>query len=70
MIRLLLKILLALAAMAGLLLYLVPDAGAWFDWNVYHRVLQLTLWVGGGALVYFLVLRLTGIRLRQYSTPE
>jgi putative peptidoglycan lipid II flippase len=67
--RYLLIIAVAIAAMAAMLLFLVPDPAAWLDWNVYRRAAQLLLWVAGGALCYFIVLRLFGVRLGEMTGP-
>jgi putative peptidoglycan lipid II flippase len=59
----------ALAAMAILLLALVPDTSAWLAWGVRERVAQLLLWVVGGMVCYFAVLRLMGVRPGEMTAP-
>jgi putative peptidoglycan lipid II flippase len=64
-----LAIVAALAAMAILLLTLVPDTAAWLAWGVYARAAQLLLWVAGGMVCYFVVLRLMGVRPGEMTAP-
>ena len=59
----------AVAAMALLLLMLVQPLSAWLDWNAFHRVGWLLLWVAAGALGYFAVLHLLGIRPGRMTAP-
>ncbi len=63
------KMLLSLAAMCLLLLWLSPAMTAWFSWGLYERAANLALCILAGAGVYFLVLRLVGIGLRQMTAP-
>ena len=59
----------AIAAMATLLLALVPDTAAWLGWGVYERSTQLLLWVAGGMACYFAVLHLMGVRPGEMTAP-
>lgn len=59
---LLLRMLLANAAMLGVLIYLSRSSSWWFDAGVTNRALWLALSVGAGALVYFLTLLVLGLR--------
>ena len=55
----------ALVLMAIMLLRFVPAPELWNDWGVLTRTWQLLLWVSAGAVVYWLVLLIAGIRLRE-----
>ena len=61
------KITLAVFAMALCLIYFIPDNFVWFEWNVYDRILNASLWVVIGLLIYFGVLWITGIRPREMA---
>jgi len=63
------RISVALLVMSAVLLWFVPSSELWFDWNVFHRVIQLTGWITAGALVYFASLWLTGLRVQQIRSP-
>jgi len=63
--RLLIQILAASAAMAALLWFAAGDPGLWAARSWHGRATLLALLVLAGALCYFLVLRLTGVRLRR-----
>lgn len=67
--KLLVRIIIAVAVMSMLLLMFLPAIELWYEWGVYQRVLQLTLWVVGGALVYVMVLFLGGLRPAHLATP-
>ena len=67
--RYVLAIIAALAAMAILLLVLVPDTTAWLAWGVHKRAIQLLLWVASGMVCYFAVLRLMGVRPGEMTAP-
>lgn len=60
-----LKVLLATVVMAAVLAYLLPAIDAWVNWPWQQRATQLGLWVAAGAVVYLLVLMLSGVRPRQ-----
>lgn len=66
----LLKLAIAVAMMALVLHFLVPALAIWLDWNVYQRVLNLSLWVVAGAVCYFVALLLLGIRPKQMTAPH
>lgn len=68
--RHLFRIAAGIAAMALLLLMLVPDIGAWSGWDVFQRAWQLGLWVILGGLSYFAVLLLLGLRRRDMTAPS
>ncbi|WP_457670292.1 murein biosynthesis integral membrane protein MurJ [Thiolapillus sp.] len=57
-----LKVFLAAAGMAGIILWGMPDLQAWAEVGAGMRAIWLGLWVGVGALTYFLLLLLFGIR--------
>ena len=67
---LILKIILSMAFMAGIIVFGVSDISAWFDWSVFVRVFNLTLWITISMLGYFAFLWFTGIRLRNFTTQE
>ena len=60
----LLRMLLANGAMIGLLLLLVGAPEQWLAYDLWQRVMQMALLVGGGAGLYLLVLVLLGMRPR------
>lgn len=57
----------ACVAMSLLLFLFVPKADTWMQWSTVHRVTELAIWIGLAMLVYFAVLRLSGLRLRQMT---
>jgi putative peptidoglycan lipid II flippase len=61
-----LKVLLASAGMAGVILWGVPALDEWHAVSVWVRITWLGSWIGAGALVYFLLLILMGIRPRHF----
>jgi putative peptidoglycan lipid II flippase len=61
--RLFLQMGLAGAALGALLLWGVPAVEEWLAWPARSRLAALVVWVLGGVLVYFLALRLGGVRL-------
>ncbi|HHJ80358.1 MAG TPA: murein biosynthesis integral membrane protein MurJ [Candidatus Tenderia electrophaga] len=63
--RLMLQVLLANLAMAALLWWGASDLQAWFAWGGWQRAMQLLLWIAAGAVVYFAVLLITGVKFRQ-----
>ncbi|MEX2353219.1 MAG: murein biosynthesis integral membrane protein MurJ [Gammaproteobacteria bacterium] len=67
---LLIRIVAGLLVMISLLGYFLPASIFWFDWNVFHRVFELIIWVCFGVLVYFATLWLTGLRYNQMSSPS
>lgn len=68
--RYLSKLTAATVAMGILLLLLVPQPGAWFEWGLAQRAAQLAIWVTAGALSYFVVLYLLGVRPQQMTSPR
>ena len=66
----LIKLGMGLVMMVVIFLLWVPEVAAWYDWNVYHRVIQLTVWIVAGALSYFAVLWLSGLRFREMLAPS
>jgi hypothetical protein len=42
----------------------------WAAWNVYWRAFMLLLWVGIGAAVYWLLLIVTGVKLKDLLKHE
>ena len=63
-----LKIILAMIFMAGIIAFGIADVSTWFDWSVFRRVLNLMMWVFTSMLSYFIILWLTGLRLRNITT--
>ena len=63
----LLKVGLALAAMASLLLWATQDASQWLDAGALDRVLRLGWVVLAGAAVYLAALRLLGLKPSDFS---
>ncbi len=61
-----LRIILANEVMA-VFLHRFVDASLWLAWPASERVLQLFLWIALGALLYLVVLLLSGFRLRHLS---
>ena len=64
------KIILALAVMVGIIVFGVDHSFVWVSWDVFDRILNLMLWILVSMLSYFSVLWLTGLRLRNITTPE
>ena len=58
------RVVVANGVMAALLYWGTSDLSAWFGWSGLERVGQLTLWVGLGAVAYFAVLWLGGVRFK------
>jgi putative peptidoglycan lipid II flippase len=63
----LLKVLVALAAMAGVLAWTMGDSRMWLDATALERVFRLGWVVAAGAAAYFTVLWLLGFRLSDFS---
>jgi len=68
--KILMKSFLAIIAMSIVLIYAVPEIGLWYEWGASHRILSLMTWISVGAMVYFLTLWLSGIRLRHITSPS
>ena len=64
------KIILALVVMIGIIFIGVDHVFDWVRWEVFDRIFNLMLWVLVSMLSYFSVLWLTGLRLRNITTPE
>ena len=60
----LLKIGLACAVMGVVLHFGVEDVFLWAKWDVYERAFNILLWVGAGAVIYLVVLLLTGVNIK------
>ena len=58
------QVLIANLALGGLLWLGAGNLNVWLERNAVHRGLWLALWVAVAMLVYFLVLLLSGFRLR------
>jgi putative peptidoglycan lipid II flippase len=59
-----LRVLVASLTMSCLLFWGTGDLSGWLQWGLWQRVGQLTVWVGVGGLVYFGLLLVMGVRLR------
>lgn len=64
-----LRLVLATASMAAVLLLLLPDSALWSQWGWQRRSWELGLLCGAGALVYFAVHILVGTRVYQLKAP-
>ncbi|PVZ70690.1 murein biosynthesis integral membrane protein MurJ [Pelagibaculum spongiae] len=64
-----LRLLLALFTMGFILLWFTPESGWWLAQNALNRGLWLTGLIGGGALGYFCVLLISGLRVRHIRAP-
>ncbi len=64
-----LRIVLANEVMA-VFLYKCVDSQWWLGWSVYDRVVHLFVWIALGALVYLMVLLLSGFRIRHLSAVK
>jgi putative peptidoglycan lipid II flippase len=62
-----LRVLLAAALMAAMLLYTMGDAQWWLAAGFLDRMIRLALLVGGGIVLYFAALGLMGFRPRQFA---
>jgi len=63
--KLMLQVLVANLAMAALLWWGASDLQIWFAWGGWQRAMQLLLWIVAGAVLYFAVLLLMGVKFRQ-----
>jgi putative peptidoglycan lipid II flippase len=57
-----LQITAAVTVMALLIVYFVAAPEQWFAWGMFQRVAQLSMWIMIGAISYFSMLWITGIR--------
>jgi putative peptidoglycan lipid II flippase len=62
----LLRVLLAATMMAALIVWFLPAAEAWLAWGWGARAFHITLFCGGGVLVYFVAFIVLGGRPRQF----
>ncbi|MGD8785246.1 MAG: murein biosynthesis integral membrane protein MurJ [Thioalkalispiraceae bacterium] len=65
-----LQILTGLALMVGMLLIAVPALESWFAWPYWQRAIMLLVWVGAGALAYFIGLYLFGFRFGKFRAQH
>ena len=63
------KMILGLIIMAVIFLTWVPAISIWQEWDVYHRIFQLSVWIVAGGSAYFAVLWITGLRFRDFTAP-
>ena len=63
--KLMLQVLLANGVMAVVLWWGAGDLQTWFAWGGWQRAGQLLLWVAVGAIAYFSVLLISGVKFRQ-----
>jgi putative peptidoglycan lipid II flippase len=59
------RVFIASVAMAALLVWGVGNLANWLQWGLWERIGQLLLWVVIGKVVYFGVLFITGVRLKE-----
>ena len=59
------RVVVASVVMAGLLIWGMGSLTDWMQWGLWQRVGQLVLWVVLGAGVYFMVLLIMGVKLKQ-----
>ncbi|MGI9316460.1 MAG: murein biosynthesis integral membrane protein MurJ [bacterium] len=60
------KILLASAGMGGLLWWGAGDPVFWLEQSVWQRILRLSIWIPIGAVSYFLILYVFGLRVKSF----
>ena len=63
-----LRVLLACLAMTVFLFWGRGDIGTWQQWSAGERIVKMSLWVGGGGLVYFAALWMLGLRPTQFRS--
>ena len=66
---LLIRLILANAAMVVLLLFLAGNLTSWLHWSTFLRAIHLSEMIGLGVLVYFASLFLLGFRLKDLRPP-
>lgn len=59
------RITIACAAMATLLYFFVSDLESWLQWGMFERVWHILIWIAAGGGLYFLVLLLLGVKVKQ-----
>jgi putative peptidoglycan lipid II flippase len=64
------RVCIAVVFMSLFLVFLPPDNMIWFEWDVYTRVMQLAIWILAGASIYIFSLYLSGLRLKDVTTPR
>ena len=64
------RVCIAVVFMSLFLVFLPPDNTIWFEWDVYTRVMQLAIWILAGASIYVFSLYLSGLRLKDVTTPR
>jgi len=64
-VKLVLQVVAANAVMAAVLWWGTGDLQSWFEMSGIHRVIELAMWIGLGAVAYFVVLLVLGVRFRQ-----
>jgi putative peptidoglycan lipid II flippase len=62
-----LRIILACEVMA-VLLHKYVDTELWSEWSAMDRVMNLAMWIGIAAAVYFVVLFLSGLKPRHFRS--
>jgi putative peptidoglycan lipid II flippase len=63
------RLLLACLCMVGVILWLMPEAGAWADWQWQRRIGELLLLCAIGVAVYFMAHGLLGTRMSHLRAP-
>jgi putative peptidoglycan lipid II flippase len=59
-----LRLVAACAAMAFIIVWMVPGTEQWFNWGWQRKVLEMTLLVSAGIGIFSLTLFVTGMRMR------
>ena len=62
-----LRVILASSAMSALIYHFV-DTSLWMDWRMLDRAFNLAMWITVAAVLYAVVLLVSGLRLRHLST--
>lgn len=65
----LLKVSVGVVVMGAAILYGAGELATWFDWAVTQRVVNLSLWVVAGIIIYLVIMFAFGIRLRDMTAP-
>jgi len=68
--RLLLKILVAVAAMVTVLIWLLPELSSWATASWLSRCYELSVLCIAGLCSYLIVLWVLGVRVQQFKSPE
>lgn len=64
------KIIIANSVLIASLLIFTPTTNDWLAWSVWQRIGQLTALIIGSVIVYFSVIALTGIKVKQLIKPK